>query len=350
MTPSKAWSNGWTGGQYSILRVLLGAACAVAFATSSSPHPFGVEMRVIGALLCVPFAIGWWDRVWAPCIALACVGLPTPAAALALPLLMHPFLPAAPYGSSAARGRVDPGGGWTFRPWVYAGAWMLLAVAVFVSGVGMTRPGSEGGLPSAIEVRAGWCAVYLGLAFGLLGWGSKARPVLWSVMAVAHAAVLVTFEFPVTIALLVPTFDPAWLRPRRREEPDLLFYDGTCGLCHRYVRLVLAEDTTAAFRLAPLDSDAFRNAVSDRESLPDSIIVRTADGRTLSRSSAIVRILSRLGGLWRMAGVALWLIPRPLRDLGYNAIAAIRYRLFARPVAACPILPPHLRERFLDDA
>jgi predicted DCC family thiol-disulfide oxidoreductase YuxK len=38
--------------------------------------------------------------------------------------------------------------------------------------------------------------------------------------------------------------------------------------------------------------------------------------------------------------------PRRLRDIGYNAIARSRYRLFARPKEACPMLPPDLRSRF----
>jgi predicted DCC family thiol-disulfide oxidoreductase YuxK len=56
--------------------------------------------------------------------------------------------------------------------------------------------------------------------------------------------------------------------------------------------------------------------------------------------------LWRVGGLWTVAGTALWLIPLPLRDLGYNIIARIRYRLFGKR-ETCRIPTPAERARFL---
>ena len=53
-----------------------------------------------------------------------------------------------------------------------------------------------------------------------------------------------------------------------------------------------------------------------------------------------------LGGWWRLAAAALWLIPRPLADAAYRLVAAIRYRLFGRPAESCPLLPPEFLERF----
>ena len=73
-------------------------------------------------------------------------------------------------------------------------------------------------------------------------------------------------------------------------EPELLFYDGGCGLCHRAVRFVLwADPEGRAFRFAPLGGDTFQALVSagERERLPDSLVVRTTeDGRLLTRSTA----------------------------------------------------------------
>lgn len=128
---------------------------------------------------------------------------------------------------------------------------------------------------------------------------------------------------------------------------DVIFYDGHCGLCHRTVKWVLREDAGGdRFLFAPLQGEFIKQVIAppQREALPDSIIVRTADGQVLTRSSAIVHILDRLGH--RVRATLLWLIPRPLRNLGYNAVAAVRHRLFARPNDACPLMPPELRARF----
>jgi len=138
-------------------------------------------------------------------------------------------------------------------------------------------------------------------------------------------------------------------RPTGASAPERLFYDGSCGLCHRAVRFVLAEDRTgAAFRVAPLGGEAFEREVpaSARAGLPDSLLVVRADGTRLVRSSAVLYIAERMGGLWRVLALAVRAVPAPLRDLAYDGVARVRYRLFTRPPAVCPVLPAHLRARF----
>lgn len=132
--------------------------------------------------------------------------------------------------------------------------------------------------------------------------------------------------------------------------PDLMFYDGGCGLCHRSVAFVVRRDRDGSrFRFAPLGGPAFLDAIpaAERGALPDSIVVRTADGRTLVRSAAVLHVGRRLGGVWAALARAAGLVPRPLLDWGYDGVARIRGRLFAPPAGACPMLPAELRARFL---
>jgi predicted DCC family thiol-disulfide oxidoreductase YuxK len=134
------------------------------------------------------------------------------------------------------------------------------------------------------------------------------------------------------------------------EEPELLFYDGGCGLCHRAVRFVLwADPEGRAFRFAPLGGETFQALVpaGERERLPDSLVARTAAGVLLTRSTGALHALRRLGGAWRALAVLLGVVPRPIRDVVYDFVARVRFRLFARPKDACPFVPPPLRSRFL---
>lgn len=129
----------------------------------------------------------------------------------------------------------------------------------------------------------------------------------------------------------------------------MLFYDGHCGLCHRAVKFVLKNDKTGkAFRFAPLQGETFSALVpaGARESLPDSIIVRTAHGVLLVRSAAFIHILRRLGGGWRVLAAILAVVPRGLRDAVYDFVARVRYRIFGRRDDLCPIVPAELRKRF----
>jgi predicted DCC family thiol-disulfide oxidoreductase YuxK len=146
------------------------------------------------------------------------------------------------------------------------------------------------------------------------------------------------------------TFVPAWIRSRKAKRPELVFYDGHCGLCHWAVRFILAQDRTGeAFRFASLESDTFRTALSEaaRISLPDSLVVQTDEGTILTRSTAVLHVMWRLGGIWRVLGIVVSLVPLTLRDRMYDAIARIRHRLFQAPAASCPIIPVDLRVRFL---
>lgn len=130
----------------------------------------------------------------------------------------------------------------------------------------------------------------------------------------------------------------------------LLFYDGTCGLCHHSVKFVLAHDREGTrFRFAPLQGATFAAtfAEAQRAGFPDSIVLKTADGRTLVRSAAALEIGERLGGRWRTLARIIGVLPRWLLDWGYDGIARVRKLIFAPPEGACPLLPPELRERFL---
>ncbi len=130
---------------------------------------------------------------------------------------------------------------------------------------------------------------------------------------------------------------------------DIVFYDGACGMCHRLVKFTLARDRAGVFQFAPLRSETFlaRLAESERVGLPDSVVVKTADGRVLVRSAATRHILGRLGWFWRVVGAVMGVVPRMLGDWCYDRVAAVRHRLFRKPENACPLVPADLRERFL---
>jgi predicted DCC family thiol-disulfide oxidoreductase YuxK len=127
-----------------------------------------------------------------------------------------------------------------------------------------------------------------------------------------------------------------------------IYYDGDCGLCHWAVKLAATHDRRRHFRFAPRNgSTQIERLGADRlADLPESMIVETADGRLLWRSSGVVYLLRRLGGGWSLLGNMLLLVPRFLRDLGYNVVVRTRHLFFARPQSSCPLLPPALRDRF----
>jgi predicted DCC family thiol-disulfide oxidoreductase YuxK len=129
----------------------------------------------------------------------------------------------------------------------------------------------------------------------------------------------------------------------------VLFYDGGCGLCHLSVRALLAFDRRGALAFAPLEGGTFRELVpeAERAALPDSLVLRTADGRLQVRSAAVLESLALLGGPARWLAAAARVLPRPLADRLYDAVARVRRRLFPSPAGACPVVGPAQRSRFL---
>jgi predicted DCC family thiol-disulfide oxidoreductase YuxK len=130
---------------------------------------------------------------------------------------------------------------------------------------------------------------------------------------------------------------------------DVVFYDGACGLCHATVRFMLLRDRAGLLTYAPIGSETWRELFPAGSAAPpsDTVSVRTSDLRVLLRSDAVAYMLSRLPGRWPLAGSALHAVPRPLRDFGYRCVAAVRRGLFAPPGDVCPVVPRHLRGRFL---
>jgi len=137
--------------------------------------------------------------------------------------------------------------------------------------------------------------------------------------------------------------------PLPAPQPEIVYYDGHCGLCHCAVKFVLRHGRAGtAFRFAPLQGETFqaRVPVDRRGGVPDSMAVEAHGGGLLVRSDACIHVLRRLGGGWRIIAALVAVIPRPLRDGLYALLARIRYRVFGRRDDLCPMVPAELRERF----
>lgn len=110
----------------------------------------------------------------------------------------------------------------------------------------------------------------------------------------------------------------------------IVFFDGICGFCNQSVNFLMARDTHRTLKFAPLQGETARERLPENLWQDVNTLVFHRDGATYVRSAAVVRILLTIGGVWSVAGMMLWLIPLPLRDLGYRVVARLRYRIFGK--------------------
>ena len=128
--------------------------------------------------------------------------------------------------------------------------------------------------------------------------------------------------------------------------PGIIFFDGVCALCNRFVDLVLRADTRAAFRFAPLQGVTARQLLPPLRRDPYDWSLVYLDERGIhDQSDAALEVCRQLGGLWRLLGI-LRLVPRPVRDAAYRVIVRNRYRWFGRRTT-CRVPGPEERPRFL---
>jgi predicted DCC family thiol-disulfide oxidoreductase YuxK len=130
----------------------------------------------------------------------------------------------------------------------------------------------------------------------------------------------------------------------------VLLYDGVCGLCNRIVQFVLKHDRRARFRFASLQS-GYAAAILQRHGIDsddlDTVYYVAPDQAPAARSDAVIAILRELGGFWKTIAAAIRILPKWLRDRGYNVVARHRYRIFGK-YESCLLPEKKYQDRFLD--
>ena len=135
--------------------------------------------------------------------------------------------------------------------------------------------------------------------------------------------------------------------------PDLLLYDGVCGLCDRLNQFILRRDTRDQFLFASLQStlasDLLRRHGRDASQL-DTLYVVANYGepgeRLYAKAQAVLFVLRTLGGVWGLTRV-FGLLPSWFLDALYDFVATHRYRFFGR-YDQCIIPESRYRSKFID--
>lgn len=136
-----------------------------------------------------------------------------------------------------------------------------------------------------------------------------------------------------------------------KNPPNLVLYDGECGLCDRSVQWLLDHDPEGALHFAPLQGPTAAALRAEHPRIPSDVstivFVETNSEdavRVYLRSHAVFRITGHLPGPVRFLSLLSY-VPAFLTDLGYRLVARVRYAVWGK-VDQCRIPAPAERLRF----
>ena len=117
-------------------------------------------------------------------------------------------------------------------------------------------------------------------------------------------------------------------------ERDILLLDGDCGLCNRLAIFLdkrLGKDKDIAYRaILSEEGQELITTFPQKQQDADTVYL-LRNGKSYIRSAAGIRCLLYMKWYYRMWFPILWIIPFPLRDIGYRIIAKYRHKIFKKP-------------------
>lgn len=123
---------------------------------------------------------------------------------------------------------------------------------------------------------------------------------------------------------------------------NIVFYDGDCGLCNRFIKLILKFEKGPTLYFSPLDSSLAKELLKSRDL---ETVTLLKNGEEYQRSSAALLIIKEMVfPLSLLYGFII--IPRLLRDYIYKIIARNR-KSFFRDNKQCILPTKELKSRFI---
>jgi predicted DCC family thiol-disulfide oxidoreductase YuxK len=111
----------------------------------------------------------------------------------------------------------------------------------------------------------------------------------------------------------------------------IIVFDGICHLCSGWIRFLGRHRIDPPFQLIPMQTAAGKELLLEYGIDPEdpATFLVLDQGLRFTESDATIHVITALGGVWQLAGVAR-VVPRRWRDVIYRLLARNRYRWFGR--------------------
>lgn len=130
------------------------------------------------------------------------------------------------------------------------------------------------------------------------------------------------------------------------EEHPIVFFDGVCNLCSKFIQWVIRNDKNGIIHFCVLQNAEGQRIREDLGLDKDiSTVICISRKKVHTHSDVLFLIANRLGGWWTLLR-PLYFIPKSLRDIVYNWVAKNRYNWFGK-TDECMIPSQNISARFL---
>lgn len=126
---------------------------------------------------------------------------------------------------------------------------------------------------------------------------------------------------------------------------NIIYFDGVCGLCNSFVDFIMKIDSEGKFKFSPLQSEFAKSRLLPKYTEDLKSVVVEIDGKILEKSDAVFKVMSTLGGKWKLLS-AFRILPPFLRNAGYDLVAEMRYKIFGKK-DTCRLPTPEEKARFI---
>ena len=126
----------------------------------------------------------------------------------------------------------------------------------------------------------------------------------------------------------------------------MIFFDGVCGFCNRFVDFVIRRDSRQEIFFSPVQGETAAEFSLYQNEPPREWKIAYLDETGIHEGAdAILLVLRRLGGVWKLPAFFIY-VPRPVKNYFYGIVSRNRYRIFGKR-DTCRVPSPEERERFL---
>lgn len=174
--------------------------------------------------------------------------------------------------------------------------------------------------------------IFVKIIFIFFIFSRKSQAFIWSVMLIIQLCSVLFSKSTIFHSgiFLFHLFmiSPNWFFSKEKRD-IIIFFDGVCHLCEKFICFLINTDQQKIYKYSPLQGKTARIYLDPKLISNLNTVVVKINDQTLTKSSAIFFIFSKLGGVWYLISL-LRFMPVKVTDYIYQVVSKYRFYIFGK--------------------